>query len=80
MINSGDFYSDKEKKMFELLGVKEMMNHLEPTSLYRVAIEEAFLENKTGPAVDSLRRCAKAFSNHKPFRMTEEFDALIILE
>lgn len=72
-------YSDNETKMFNDLGFSHLVySSLEPCSVYRVAVEEAFLKDLHGPAVDALRRGANAYLVHnKPFRMTPEFDKLV---
>ena len=72
-------YSDAERKMFKALDLEYLLEHLEPPALYRAAIEQVFLNETTGAAVDSLRRCAKALTVSKPYRMTPEFDLLINL-
>lgn len=51
-----------------------------PPTVLDCVVMEVFLENKTGPAVDSLRRCVAAVKKRSPYRMTPEYDALIVLD
>lgn len=73
--------SEKELAMFKALG----MDWVEETAyrvanrLYRDAAMECFIENKTGPAVESLRRCLIALVSGDVERETEEWDNLIQL-
>ena len=39
-----------------------------------------FKQNETGVLVDSVRRCLNAIDNGTPYRLTKEFDDLIVLE
>jgi hypothetical protein len=73
--------SAKERKLFIALGLEDLVDHLQsnPTVLYRMAVEQAFCENLSGPAVDSLRRCYIALHNCNPYRGTPEWDAMIQL-
>lgn len=50
-----------------------------PPKVLEVIALECFINNTTGPAVESLRRCVKACKNCKPYRMTKEYDELIQL-
>jgi len=72
-------YSDKEKELIEALGFTEIMQMFSPTQLYNIMTSACFVEQRTGLAVDSLRRCVLARMNDAVFRMTPEFDALIRL-
>jgi hypothetical protein len=71
-------YSDAESRLFNYFGFGYAMAHLEPPPLYRATLEHVFIEGKTGPAVEALRRGARVllFTGH-PFRMTEAFDDLV---
>lgn len=51
-----------------------------PPAVLDCVVMEVFLENKTGPAVESLRRCVNAIKQCSPYRMTPEYDSLIKLE
>jgi hypothetical protein len=70
-------YSKKEEKLIELLGFSHLLECLSPVELYKLMAEDAFIENRTGKAIESLRRCLKAINKAKPYRMTDEFDDLI---
>lgn len=78
-------YSDKEFAMIQAISpywaklISETNGDFNPPNVLELVAREAFIENKTGPAVDSLRRCLKAFLNKKVCRMTPEFDELIQL-
>ena len=39
-----------------------------------------FKKDETGVLVRSIRRCLNAIDNGAPYRLTEEFDELIVLE
>ncbi len=77
-------FSDKELEMIKLISphwfklIGEMYFN-EPTVL-EILGKACFIENVTGPAVDSLRRCLKALSVSKPYRLTKEYDDLIQLD
>lgn len=79
MAEEVSMYSEKEQAMFKDLGFEDLLIHLTPPVLYKLAIEDAFLKNKTGPVVESLRRTGTALKNCNPYRGTPEFDALIQL-
>lgn len=71
-------YSKAEQALFEALGFKDLLSHLEPWGLYRMASEKAFVNNLQGPEIEALRRGTKALLvDCKPYRMTPEFDSLV---
>lgn len=72
-------YSQKELKLIEQLGYMDLPS-VEPIVLYRIMAMNLFKQNETGVLVDSVRRCLNAIDNGKPYRLTEEFDELIVLE
>jgi hypothetical protein len=74
-------YSKKELDMFALLGYNNlnMMSHLRPPQVYKLAMETIFVNNTQGLAVDSLRRCMRAMWDCKIHRNTPEWDELIQL-
>lgn len=83
--NTTSSYSSKEFAMIKAcsphwakLIAESKVDFCPPTVLDLVA-REVFLENKSGPAVESLRRCLKAFHDGKVYRMTPEYDELIQL-
>jgi len=47
-----------------------------PDVLQQVAME-VFLNNKSGIAVDSLRKCLNAIHSSKVYRLTDEYESLI---
>ena len=72
-------YSEKELKLIEQLGYMDLPS-VEPITLYRIMAMNLFKENKTGVLVDSVRRCLDAIDNGTPYRLTPEFDELILLD
>lgn len=87
-----DYYSEKEFAMIKecsphwasLIEKNESYNGCSivciPPKILDCVAMECFLENKQGPAVDSLRRCINTLKNSKMHRMTPEYDALIVLD
>lgn len=74
-------YSDKELELFKVFKFDYLTKHdIAAPAIYRILVEHCFINNLSGPAVESVRRTAKALSNMSPYRMTKEFDDLIILE
>jgi hypothetical protein len=72
-------YSKKETLLFQQLGYGDFL-YLEPAFLYRMVALNLFKQNETGVLVDSVRRCLNVIDNGTPYRLTEEFDDLIVLE
>ena len=72
-------YSKKETLLFQQLGYGDLLTQ-EPAVLYRMVALNLFKQNETGVLVDSVRRCLNAIDNGTPYRLTEEFDELIVLE
>jgi hypothetical protein len=74
-------YSDAEVKMFTALGLYDLLDSvLEPPALYRLACEQAFLDNDWTTAAEALRRGANVVLRpgvNPPKRLTEGFDKLI---
>lgn len=50
-----------------------------PIVVFNALASICFIENKQGPAVESLRRCLRACEKGYPKRLTKEYDNLIIL-
>lgn len=73
-------YSEKEIQLFVNLGFnQDYYEHIEPSVMYRILIEQCFIENIQGEQAESLRRCVKAMWEGFPFRLTEDFDSLITI-
>jgi hypothetical protein len=71
-------YSEKEIKLFNSLGYNDLLAHIEPYVLYRMAVEKVFLDNLSGPNIEALRRAAKSMLvDGKPYRFTPEFEKLL---
>lgn len=70
-------YSQKEQELFTALGYSDLLTQ-EPTVLYRMVALNLFKEGNGGILVDNIRRCLIALDNGTPYRLTEEFDDLIV--
>lgn len=74
-------YSEAEIKIFTSMNLEHMLNApVNPMAVYRFAVEEAFLNNLSGPNIDALRRGMTSLvrdTTEKVFRKTKEFDDLI---
>lgn len=49
---------------------------INPPKLYQILAVDAFIENKSGPEIEALRRVVNAIEKCNPYRMTEAFDKL----
>lgn len=72
-------YSKKEILLFQQLGYEDLLTQ-EPVVLYRMVALNLFKQNETGVLIESVRRCLNAIDNGTPYRLTEEFDDLILLD
>jgi len=70
-------YSKKEQKLFTALGYSDLLTQ-EPVVLYRMVALNMFKEGNSGILVDNIRRCLNAIDKGEPYRLTEEFDDLIV--
>jgi hypothetical protein len=80
-------YSEKEFKMIQACSPhwadiveRNVDSEVFPVKILELVGMECFIENKTGKAVDSLRRCLKAMRDCSPYRETPEYEALIELD
>lgn len=73
-------YSEKEHQLIDHFGFDEISEKINPIAMYRMMAEKAFMEELTGPAVDSLRRCLIAYHKCTVYRMTKEWDDFIQLD
>ncbi len=74
-------YSEKEQALFAALGIGHLCEVIDnPPNLYRIAVEQAFVADAKGPAVESLRRCYAAYMSCKIYRGTPDWDAMIQLD
>ncbi len=71
--------SQTEHALFIALGMDSLLGHIPICSVYSIAMEDMFIANSTGPAVESLRRCCKALRDGSVWRLTPEWDELIQL-
>lgn len=72
-------YSKTEILLFQRLGYGDLLTQ-EPVVLYRMVALNLFKQNETGFLVRSIRRCLNAIDNGTPYRLTKEFDDLILLD
>ena len=74
-------YSKKEILLFQRLGYEDLLTQ-EPVVLYRMVALNLFKENSYTKEflIESVRRCLNAIDNGTPYRLTEEFDDLILLD
>ncbi len=78
MLDYNGGMSPNEIKMFTDLGMKDLIYApISILGLYAIAVERAFVENRTGPAVEALRR-AMIHMRAGKFRGNEEFENLIV--
>jgi len=70
-------YSKKEQELFTALGYSDLLTQ-EPVVLYRMVALNMFKEGNSGILVDNIRRCLNAIDKGEPYRLTEEFDDLIV--
>lgn len=71
-------YSEAELKMFESLGISEMLIRSVPVhALYSLGVERCFFYNLAGNNIDAFRKAARAvLKTMRPYRLTPEFDKL----
>lgn len=74
-------YSENERLMINAISPHwaNVINkvYITPHRLYQILACECFCKNKTGPAVEALRKGLIALEECKIYRMTHEFDALL---
>ena len=71
-------YSDKEQRLIYNLRFEDFLNQ-EPAVTYRALALHCFSKGLQGSLVDSVRRCYNAMTEGTPYRLTQEFDDLILL-
>jgi hypothetical protein len=71
-------YSDKEQQLINALHFGDFLNQ-EPATTYRTLALYCFSKGLQGSLVDSVRRCYNAMTEGTPYRLTQEFDDLILL-
>ena len=75
-----DKLSGAESEMFDILNCGNLFfTPISVFDLYRAAVEQCFIQDYKGKAVESLRRCFAAIVNCKLKRGTKEFNDLIQL-
>jgi hypothetical protein len=73
-------YSDKEREMLECFVDSNLLDNVDPVTVYRIAVHEAFIANINGPAVDDLRRTFTALELGTCTRLSPEWDEMIIAD
>jgi hypothetical protein len=71
-------YSDKEQRLIYNLRFEDFLNQ-EPATTYRTLALHCFSKGLQGSLADSVRRCYNALQEGTPYRLTKEFDDLILL-
>jgi hypothetical protein len=72
-------YSMAELKMIDALGGMDLTKSLSPIAVYGLLVQKCFFKDLSGDAVEQLRRASQAvLVEGKPFRLTPEFDALLL--
>lgn len=71
-------YSNAEMAMFTHFGMADIAANIQPPMLYTLLASKAFMMNDQTPWSDSLRRCITALEKGTAYRMTPEWDALIL--
>jgi hypothetical protein len=86
LANMKSDYSTKELEMIKILSpewhYKIKTNNdafISPLDVLKFIALDCFINNKTGLAVESLRKCLKALEGYKIQRKTKEYNALICL-
>jgi len=71
-------YSKNEKRLFNSLGYSDnVLSHVTPVGIYKMASIDAFADRKIGENVEALARAMKAINMCNPYRHTSEFEDLI---
>lgn len=70
-------YSDKEKLLFAHYGLDDLLDHLDAVTLYRMAVNKAFMMNDQGAYADSLRRCVQALDSCTAYRFSPQWEEMI---
>lgn len=74
-------YSEREKALIKFFGMGHLLDRdVEPSMVYTMMMEKAFIEKMQGVEVDSLRKCIKSLHDCKVYRGTPAWDAMIELE
>jgi hypothetical protein len=73
-------YSEAEKKLISAISphwsIIASQTSIDPWAMYKILMENCFIENRQGPEIEALRRVVTALSKCTPYRMTPEFDKL----
>ena len=73
-------YSDAELKLINVISPNwaTMIGNtiIDPPNLYKLLAVQVFINNRTGPEIEALRRVCKAIYGGLPCRHTPEFDVL----
>lgn len=70
-------YSNAEVKMFTELGFGKFLSYTQEYDMYKIASIHCFIHNKTGPAVEVLRKGMYMIQMCTCYRLTPEFDEAI---
>jgi hypothetical protein len=72
-------YSEKEMALIAYFGYTNIADRVSANSIYRMMMEKAFITDDRSTAAESIRRCLIALEEGEIYRMTDEWDRLIVL-
>lgn len=70
-------YSENEKKLFTQVGLDYLMGNVSAIGIMKILAEKCFIDQRDDHVAAATRNGLRAINNHKPFRMTSEFEELI---
>lgn len=78
MLGAEPEYSEVEKEMFEHFGMLDVSSNVQPVLFYHMLGIKAFVDDDQSKWSEGLRRCIKALDRGTAYRMTQEWDDLIL--
>ena len=72
-------FSTAEMAMFMALGYIKLLQEVDPITLYRLAGEDCFINNRSGYWVECLRRGLRELKRGKIFRLTDEWNNVVFI-
>ena len=80
MLSNTIEYSEAEKKLIHSISPHRAnvitKTPITPYNVYMILGCDCFVENRTGPGVEALRKVCRVLMNSEMYRMTSEFDKL----
>lgn len=77
--NSASEYSENEMVLFKHYGFDNICHRIMPYTLYKMMAEKAFLANDQSEYAEAVRKGLLALNSRTPYRLTTEFDNLIVI-